>query len=465
MIESKVLNTINEYKMFNINDRVLIGVSGGPDSMCLLNILYILREKLNISISVAHVNHCLRGFESDKDEEFVKNFCNNHSISFHSKRINVTLLAQEEGISCEAAGRNARYEYFKEISNEYNYTKVAIAHNSNDLAETVLMRIMRGTGMDGLVGIKAVRDNFYVRPLINCSRFEIENYCIKNKVDFRIDKTNLQNIYTRNKIRLDLIPYIEKNFNMNIMGALNRLSQTVKLDNDYLESVAYEKYKIYCKKYLEMVIISIEAFNEPKAILNRVIRFAISDLKGDIYNIEKTHIYDVINLQRNSTGKRKLLPGNILIENVYGVIQISILKDIKPNIIAGSQVLYINRKNIISNLSIEVELKIILKDEYLKVINQNLIEYFDYDKITKGIAIRQRKEGDRIRPLGMKGSKKLKDLFIDMKISKDKRDVTPIICFGNDIAWVVGYRVSDKFKITEETKNILEIKVEGGESL
>jgi tRNA(Ile)-lysidine synthase len=464
VIKDKVLTTIKEYKMFNLSDRVLIGVSGGPDSMCLLNILCELREKLNISVSVAHINHCLRGAESDMDEELVKNFCNNHALNFYSKKIDITVLSQKEGISCEAAGRKARYEFFKEVSDKYNYQKVAIAHNSNDLAETVLMRIMRGTGIEGLVGIKAIRDNFYVRPLINCTRFEIEDYCIKNSINFRIDKTNLENIYTRNKIRLDLIPYIEKNFNKNIIGALNRLSHTVKLDNDYLEAVAYEKYKKYCEKYLEMVIINLEAFHEPEAILSRIIRFAIIDLKGDVYNIEKTHICDVINLQKKSTGKTKVLPGNILIENVYGVIHISMLKNIQAKD-SVSNVLYINKKNIINNLGVKVDLRIILKDEYLNVPKQNLIQHFDYDKITKEITIRKRREGDRFIPLGMNGSKKLKDLFIDLKVSKDKRDLVSIVCFGDDIAWVVGYRVSDKFKITKETKNILEIKIESGEQL
>jgi tRNA(Ile)-lysidine synthase len=229
-----VLKTIKENNMFDKGDRVIVAVSGGPDSITLLHILYKLREELSISIFVAHINHCLRGEESDKDEEYVKKFCENLNIEFSSKRVNIDEIAKVKNISSESAGREARYEFFKELRKKFSAQKVAIAHNANDQAETILMRIMRGTGTEGLIGIKPVRDAVFVRPLINSTRNQIEEYCLKNNLSPRIDKTNLEAIYARNKVRLQLIPYIQHNFNKDIINVLNRLSYTAKVDNEYL---------------------------------------------------------------------------------------------------------------------------------------------------------------------------------------------------------------------------------------
>ena len=171
-----VLKTIEQNKMFNEGDRVIIAVSGGPDSIALLHILNALKSRLKITLFVAHVNHCLRDDESDGDEEYVKNFCKKLNIEFRSKRVNIEKISKLKNISHESAGREERYEFFKELKEQLAAQKIAIAHNSNDQAETVLMRIMRGTGMEGLVGIKPVRDNIFVRPLINNTRYEIEKY-------------------------------------------------------------------------------------------------------------------------------------------------------------------------------------------------------------------------------------------------------------------------------------------------
>ena len=200
--------------MFNDGDKVIVAVSGVPDSICLLHILNSLKRQLNIELCVAHINHCLRGDESDKDEIYVKNFCESLNIEFRSKSVDINKIIETQNISCESAGRNARYDFFNSLREELNAQKIAIAHNANDQAETVLMRIMRGTGLEGLVGIKPIRDNIFVRPLINSTRQEIEEYCFTENINPRIDKTNLETIYSRNKVRLELIPYIQKNFNL-----------------------------------------------------------------------------------------------------------------------------------------------------------------------------------------------------------------------------------------------------------
>ncbi len=464
MIET-VLKTINEYKMFNKNDKVIVAVSGGPDSISLLHVLHSLRKQLKIEIYAAHVNHCLRGYEADADEEYVRQFCKSLNIEFRSKSLDINKIAKVKNISCESAGREARYDFFETLKKELGAQKIAVAHNANDQAETVLMRIMRGTGLEGLVGIKPVRDNVFVRPLINIMRQEIEEYCYKENLNPRIDKTNLETIYARNKVRLELIPYIEKNFNKDITNVLNRLSNIIKVDNDYLETITKEKFKNYCDIEEEKVIISKEAFLENEAITNRIIRMALLKISGNLNNFEKVHIYDITNMQSKSTGKKITLPNNISVFNNYG--DIFICKKVEENKNKDvQQCLLHTGTNNLSGYNCKVTLRAIGKDEKVEFKHNKLIKYFDCDEILckDRISIRYRKDGDKFVPLGMKGRKKLKDFLIDEKISKEKRASIPLICFGDEIAWVVGYRVSEIFKISENTKNILEIKIEGEET-
>ncbi|AKN33023.1 PP-loop domain protein [Clostridium carboxidivorans P7] len=462
MIET-VLKTINRYRMFNKGDKVIVAVSGGPDSMSLLHILYSLRKQLNIELCAAHVNHCLRGNESDKDEEYVKEFCEKLNIEFRSKSVDINKIMKMQNISCESAGRNARYDFFNDLKKELNAQKIAIAHNANDQAETILMRIMRGTGLEGLVGIKAVRDNIFVRPLIDVTRHEIEEYCCKENINPRIDKTNLETIYSRNKVRLELIPYIQENFNKDIIKVLNRLSDTIKIDNEYLETVAKEKFKKYCDIQGEKVIISKEAFLENEAIITRIIRKALYEVTGNLNNFEKIHIYDIINIQSRSTGKNIDLPNHVVVSNKYG--DIYILKKVKENKeVRKEEYIIHSGNNYVKEYDLRVITRIIDPKEKVNFKSNNLIKYFDYDKFEKKITIRHRKEGDKFIPLGMGGSKKLKDFFMDEKVAKDQRDYIPIICFDDKIAWIVGYRVSELFKVDENTKNILEIKIEREET-
>ncbi|KEI09956.1 tRNA(Ile)-lysidine synthetase [Clostridium sp. K25] len=459
MIE-KVIHTIKQNNMFEVGDKVVVAVSGGPDSICLLHILYKLKEKIGISIVAAHINHCLRGEEADKDEEYVRKFCENLNIQCFVKKEDVHKISKDRGISCEMAGREVRYDFFSEVLNNVRANKIAVAHNANDQAETILMRMLRGTGLEGLIGIRAVRDNIFVRPIIDITRDEIEDYCYVNNLNPRIDKTNLENIYTRNKIRLELIPYIQKNFNSDVIEVLNRFSDTVKIDNDYLNKVSLEKYNKYCKGEKDKVIIKEEVFKEHEAILTRVIRMALKELKGNLNNFDKGHIYDIIDIQKKSTGKFIMLPKNIRVLNNYGDINLY-KNNNKINIDKGKQEynLVINKENILDN-GLKITLDIINNVEDTKFDKSSLIKYFDYDKINRDIKLRYRNNGDKFVPLGMKGTKKLKDLFINLKIPKEKRDIIPLIVFDDEISWIVGYRISDKFKINKNTKRILKIKIE-----
>lgn len=457
----KIMETIKENSMFSKEDKIIVGVSGGPDSMCLLHILSSLRYTYSIDIVAAHLNHGLRGKDADEDEEYVKIFCEKNNIEFYSRRVNIEELSNTWGISSEMAGREARYSFFLELFDKLGANKIAIAHNANDQCETILMRIIRGTGLEGLEGIKPVRDEIYIRPLIKITREEIEHYCDKNNINPRIDKTNLQNIYSRNKIRLELIPYIRENFNSHIIEVVNRLGENVKIDNDFIEKKSKEFLGKYCIMSSNKVKIKKEAFNEHKALISRMIRRSIEIIKGNLVNFERVHVEYIISLQRGSTGKEIELPGGIRALNNYGEIILSseskneIKKDLETYNIS------LNEKNKIGIFNIETN---VLDKKLLQRVKEDSLEqYFDYEKVDGEVSFRYRKEGDKFQPLGMKGTKKLKDIFIDLKIPKDLRNNIPIICIGEEIAWIVGYRISDKFKVDKNTTKLLKIKLESEE--
>ena len=327
MLEEEVLKTINKYKMIQNGDKIVIGVSGGPDSITLLNILNEFKEKLNINIYVAHINHMIRK-EADEETKYVHDFCKKINVEFYSKKINVKEEAKKLKIGTEEAGRNIRYDFFEEVAKKVGANKIATAHNSNDNAETVLMNIFRGSSVSGLKGIEPIRDGKFIRPLIETSRKRIEEYCAENKLNPRYDKTNKENIYTRNKVRNLLIPYIQKEFNPNIIDGINRLSNIAKEEEEFLNSVVKKEYK----KLLIMekdnknnlnenqekdkngeeevkVILNLKEFNKlDNVIKSRLILYTISKVYGKVTGIEKIHIDDIVKLCNNNIGNKYLTP-------------------------------------------------------------------------------------------------------------------------------------------------------------
>lgn len=311
-LKEKVLETIKKYELISNGDKLVIGVSGGPDSMCMLNILKEIKENgiLNFEITVAHINHMIRE-EAKEDENYVKKYCKENGIKFYSKSIDVEKIANTNKISTEEAGRNERYKFFDEILKKTASSKIAIAHNKNDNAETVIMNIIRGSGVSGLKGIEAKRE-IYIRPLIECEREEIEEYCEKENLNPRIDKTNFENIYTRNKIRNIAIPFIKQEFNPNIIETINRLTDLVIEEETYIEKQVEKEYKeILIEENLEKrtIIVDLKKFNnEEKVIKSRLILYTITRIFGSSKGIEKIHIEDIIKLCNNNVGNKYLTP-------------------------------------------------------------------------------------------------------------------------------------------------------------
>ena len=308
MLEEKVLNTINKYNMIQSGDGIVIGVSGGPDSMTLLNILNNLKEKLNIKLYVAHINHSIRE-EADAETEYVKEFCKKIDVEFFAKKVKVEEIAKELKIGTEEAGRNIRYEFFEEVAHKVGANKIATAHNLNDNAETVLMNIMRGTSVSGLKGIDKVRDGKYIRPIIECSRAEIEDYCKEKNLNPRYDKSNNENIYTRNKIRNLLIPFLQKEFNPNIVEGINRLSQIAIEEEQFINKVVEKEYEKLQIAVDNNIILNLKEFNKLDYVIkSKLILYTISKVYGKTSGIEKKHIDDIIKLCDNNIGNKYLTP-------------------------------------------------------------------------------------------------------------------------------------------------------------
>lgn len=311
MLEEKVLDTIKKYHLIEEGEKVVVGVSGGPDSICLINTLFNIKsdKKLNCELVVVHINHLIRE-EARDDEEFVKKYCEDKKIPFFSKRIDVLTLANNKKIGTEEAGREARYTFYKEVLDKVKADKIATAHTKCDNAETVLMNIIRGTGTSGLKGITAKRDNIYIKPLIEISREEIEKYCETESLNPRFDKTNNENIYTRNKVRNILIPLIQKEFNPNIIDTLDRLSNLAMLENDYFREITEITFnKILIKEEKGEIILNLKEFNKQhEAIKSRIIILGIKKLLGTNNGIEQIHIKDIIKLCENNIGNKYLTP-------------------------------------------------------------------------------------------------------------------------------------------------------------
>ena len=311
MLKKHVLETIKKYNLIEQNDKIVCAVSGGPDSICMLDILRRIKEEkqINFDIVVCHINHMIR-VEATADEQYVENYCKKNDIPFFVKRVDVKKIAEANKQGTEEAGRKVRYDFFEEIFQKENATKIAIAHNKNDKIETIIMNVFRGSGISGLRGIEPIRDNKFIRPLIETERTEIEKYCEDNRLNPRIDKTNFINDVTRNKIRNIVIPYIKNEFNPNFINTLNRLSNVITEEDEYMKKRTIEVYtKIKIQEKEGYIVLDLKEFNKQEEVIRkRLIIDTIAQTIGSAQNIEKVNIEDIIKLCSNNIGNKYLTP-------------------------------------------------------------------------------------------------------------------------------------------------------------
>lgn len=477
----EVVEYIEKNNMLKHGDKVVVGVSGGADSVCLLNVLYEIRKKYNLTLYVVHVNHGIRGNEALRDEQFVENMAKSMDVYYESRHVDVPNIAKELKQTEEEAGRICRYKIFDEICDSVGATKIAVAHNLNDNSETVLFNLFRGSKLKGLTGISPIRGKI-IRPLLCCTRTQIEKYLSEKNIGYCVDSTNNDNEYSRNKIRLDLLPFIKEHINpkaeYNIASAASGLSEVY----EYINAQAQDMYN----QVVSQNILLNRAKDLPKVLLKEVIRQWIDNNIGKLKDITGTHIEMVAQLLENQVSRQINLPYNMTFVKTYQGIELRIANE--DNIIktdekssanatskdnkssAGATA---NNKKLSNNI-VKKENEVLVKDNslnstahfQLSLENQQLdrenipdlvyTKWLDYDKINE-LTVRTKMAGDYIVINKKGGKKNLKKFFVDSKIPKETRDNILLLADGSEIVWIVGYRISEKYKVTKETKNILKI--------
>ncbi len=454
---SLVKQNIIDKCLINTDDNILIGLSGGPDSVFLLHNLRKLKAELRFNLYASHINHMYRGEDAQHDEDFVRHLCCKYGIKLFVRRKHAGEYARELKVTEEEAGRILRYDFFKDNLDEIGGGKIAVAHNLNDQAETVLQRIIRGSGIDGLSAMSYQKDNL-IRPMLNVTKSEVLNYLQENNYEYCIDKTNLHDIYGRNKIRLNLIPYMEKNFNPNIQNSLFRMSETMERDKKIIEKyIALRFNEVLLEKTDNKITMDI---NRLKAIEDgesgRIIRKAIEELKGNTVNIEMKHIdYAIDFIKTGSTGKKINLSEGFTIEISYDNF---IINKVVEKIARFQYNIELNETLYIPEVGKAVFCRILNASEFNRE-DKNSIS-IDYDLINGNIVVRNRLPGDSMIPCGMTGSKKIKDIFIDLKIPAEERDSKLIIADDDNILWLEGFRIHNSFKVSSSTNKILNISME-----
>nr|WP_308742471.1 hypoxanthine phosphoribosyltransferase [uncultured Anaerocolumna sp.] len=485
---------MTEYNMIAKGDRIVLGVSGGADSVCLFHVLLQLATAFELSLFVVHVNHGIRGEEAEKDEMFVKNLCENAKVPFWAVKADIPYMAKKEGLTEEEAGRKVRYEAFNQCLNKNKCNKIAIAHNKNDNAETMLFHLFRGSSIKGLTGINPKRD-VIIRPLLCVTRQEIEDYLKENKINFCTDRTNLTEDYSRNKIRHRILAYAQEEINAKAVEHMAHTANQLRLVEKYLEKnveLAYDRIVISGKDNSFQMNVK-ELQQEDPVIQQGIIQKVFYGLAGRLKDIDAVHIELVLGLLEKEVGKQLHLPYGIQAVKGYEHITMSVNSDIpdcnneepgniskKKETTGFEHILKIPGETYISEINHSIRTRIIKYKKNLIIPKDGYTKWFDYDKINNTVVIRSRNSGDYIQIDSKKGSpqlgspqgvspqwgrKKIKSLFIDKKVPREERDSIPLLADGNHIMWVIGDRISEAYKVNEDTKAILEISLNGGNEM
>ena len=447
---------MEKYHMIETGDTVVVGVSGGADSVCLLLLLHEYQSKKEFKIAVVHMNHMIRT-NAKNDADYVKQICDNLQIPFFLYEKDIVGMAKDKGISTEEAGRDARYEAFNEVlASLGGKGKIAVAHNRNDCAETVLFNLFRGTGLTGLSGILPVRDNI-IRPVLCLSREQIERYLKRHQFLWCIDSTNKENTYTRNKIRNIIIPYAEKEICKNSADHIARTAGELAEIREYFE----RQTKIAVNETVTMkqdeVSIHVYDFLKLENLMQKqVLLYCMEKITLGRKDIGMKHILDIQTLFQKDGSKQIDLPyqleavkqyDNVIIRNRKKRVDNSFYQEVN---VPGKFFLP-------SGKVMEFTIFPSQKDENIP--EKTYTKWFDYDKILHCLVLRNRKTGDFLTINELMSKKKVKDYLIQEKVPRDERDDLLLLTDGSHILWVLGLRISEYYKVTNETKRILQVMI------
>ena len=447
---------ITEHQMIQPKETVLVGVSGGVDSLALLYALYALRHQLDCQLHVAHLDH---GFREDSaaDAAYVAKQADCLGVPISTDRIDVPQLMREQKLSTEVAARQARYQFYERVSERIGATKIALGHHRDDQAETVLINLLRGAGASGLKGMLPVREGKFIRPLLAFSRKEIEDFVVQRGLEPRRDATNYQLNYLRNRIRLELIPILERTYNSNIQSTLNQTAELLRTESDYLEALAREAFQACWIEScaLDTIVLDRCLFREYHlALRRRILRLAIAEVLGELRDLYFNHFESMLNLIDGEAPNSTLhLPNGVEFRREYNRILIQKATDSYASFeyevaVPGHTALPLLDAEMIATV-VEQPMNCAVADKFP---DGKFQAVFDLDRLQPPLTLRQRRDGDRFQPFGMQGRKKLKDLLIDAKIPRQERGRVPVLMNGDEIIWVVGYRTSEPFKVRTETK-------------
>lgn len=454
----KVERTIKGFHMLSAGDRVLVAVSGGADSIVLLQVLYELQERLQISLAVAHLDHQLRGEESRKDAQFVAQRAKELDLPLVLESLDTPSYIEKYKLSVEEGAREVRYGFLESAARRVKADKIALGHNKNDQVETFLIHLIRGAGVEGLKGMSPVRGK-YIRPLIECSGKEVREFARIRELKFREDRTNLESKYLRNKVRLELLPLLNE-YRLNILDRIAHTEEILRKATSYLEQVS--KAALERATTLEdgarLILNRRRLLKQGEIIKEMIIREAIRRVKGDLRDVRFAHIQAVLEKLEGDGSRSELsLPGKLLFQRRGE--QVMFAKSPKRERPRKYEFpLSLEKENVLKEIGWKFSFK--LKDANVRALkhSNSLQELIDRDKMEGPLIVRNRREGDRFRPLGMRGSKKLKDFFIDAKVPQWQRDEVPLLCDQNGVIWVVGMRLSEDYKVGSETREVLQIE-------
>lgn len=464
---------IQKYHMLTCGDRVIAGVSGGADSVCLFLMLLELREKIGFDLIAVHVHHGLRGEAADQDQQFVEALCEQHRIPLEIFRVNLESIAKKRKQSLEEAGRMVRREAFDSVCKKYGGNKIALAHHQNDNAETLLWNLSRGTGLDGLGGIRPVNGKF-IRPLLCMNRKEIEEYLAKRKQSYCIDETNAGTDYTRNKLRHLVLPILEEQVNSAAVRHMNETMEQIWELQEYMQEQVEAAYQECVQEHFEKacwIQIQQKSFETfPELIKKMVIRKGMEQVGGKKRDLSHKHVDVMMELMNKQAGRTLDLPYEMHAKRNYEGIRLekqrtySSGEEKKAGIIQECMAeLNIPGETILADRNLKLRCKILEKPKNLSIkdIPQKIYtKWFDYGIIKSSLYIRTRQAGDTI-VIDEKGhQKKLKNWFVDEKIPKEVRDSQLLLAENNEILWVLGHRMSQAYQVKQSTKWILQIEVE-----
>lgn len=435
---------------------LLIGVSGGVDSLVLLHTLVGLSDDLDLYLELAHLDHGLRGESSTADAEFVSACAEDLNLPVTVARRPV----RADGESVEEAARRVRFKFLSQVAEENNLDFVALGHNKNDQAETVLMHLIRGAGLRGLSGMPAIRDK-YIRPLLTVTRTQIRGYAEAHDIDYRVDETNRDRTYTRNRLRHDLIPKIEREYNRNLVDGLTRTAGLVGEAREVLLDLVGEAWDEISWRSDAHEGVCLEA-GELKSrrgfIRKELIRKGIAGAKGDLMDVTATHVELVENAIFNAQDRTQLdLPGITFVGDDDSACFFSnYTPEEKPEPFRFE--VSVGGELTVEEAGVKLSFDRLSRDkapDLSQLANDPSREVVSWNQVEPPIIVRTRENGDRFIPLGMDGEKKIKDFLIDSKVPVDKRDRLPLICDDRRIIWVVGYRIDERYKLDSSTDNVL----------